>query len=55
MTIAMSLQRGFDDTVDNILSIYAMFRSLAQRRVSPKGLGGPILIANVAYEAAGSA
>jgi regulator of sigma E protease len=53
MTIAMSLQRGFDDTVENILSIYAMFRSLAQRRVSPKGLGGPILIANVAYEAAG--
>ncbi|MCA1684675.1 MAG: site-2 protease family protein, partial [Planctomycetia bacterium] len=52
MTIAAALHRGFDDTVDNILSIYAMFRSLAQSRVSPKNLGGPILISQVAYEAA---
>ncbi len=52
MTIATALSRGWDDTVDNILSIYAMFRSLAQSRVSPKNLGGPILISTVAYEAA---
>ncbi|MFO0954662.1 MAG: site-2 protease family protein [Isosphaeraceae bacterium] len=52
--VEAALRRGFDDTVDNILSIYAMFRSLAQRRVSPKNLGGPIMIAQVAYSAAGS-
>ncbi|MFO0907582.1 MAG: site-2 protease family protein [Isosphaeraceae bacterium] len=49
-----ALQRGFQDTIDNILSIYAMFRSLAQNRVSPKNLGGPIMIAQVAYTAAGA-
>ena len=31
-----------------------MLRSLVQGRVSHKGLGGPILIANVAYERAAS-
>jgi regulator of sigma E protease len=51
--VAAALRRGFDDTIDNILSIYATFRSLAQSRVSPKNLGGPIMIATVAYEAAG--
>ena len=34
--------------------VYGTFRSLAERRVSPKNLGGPILIAQVAYYAAGS-
>ncbi len=52
MGISAALRRGFDDTIDNILSIYAMFRSLAQSRVSPKNLGGPILISQVAYEEA---
>jgi regulator of sigma E protease len=52
MTVASALQRGWDDTVENILSIYAMFRSLAQSRVSPKNLGGPLMIGNVAYESA---
>ena len=28
--VASALRRGFDDTVENILSIYAMFRSLAR-------------------------
>jgi regulator of sigma E protease len=51
---AAALWRGLDDTVDNVLSIYAMFRSLAQRRVSPKLLGGPILIAQAAYDRADS-
>ena len=50
--IQASLRRGFDDTVDNILRIYAMLRSLVQQRVSPKLLGGPIMIANVAYSQA---
>ena len=49
-----AISRGFDDTVDNVLSIYAMLRSLVQGRVSHKGLGGPILIANVAYDRATS-
>lgn len=53
MSVATAIQRGFDDTVDNILSIYAMLRSLVQGRVSPKGFGGPIMIAQVAYGAAG--
>lgn len=47
--IASSLRRGTDDTIDNILRIYAMLRSLAQKRVSPKLLGGPLMIAQVAY------
>jgi regulator of sigma E protease len=50
----VALQRGFDDTVDNILGIYAMFRSLAQQRVSPKVLGGPPAIAQMAYSSAAS-
>ena len=52
--VGAALKRGFDDTVDNILSIYAMLRSLAQRRVSMKGLGGPIAIARAAYGSAQS-
>jgi regulator of sigma E protease len=50
--IASALQRGFDDTVENILNIYAMFRSLATRRVSPSSMGGVITIATVASDAA---
>ncbi len=47
-----SLRRGADDTLDNILKIYALLRSLAQSRVSPKLLGGPIMIAQAAYSQA---
>jgi len=54
LSAGAALRKGFDDTIDNILSIYAMFRSLFQSRVSPKSLGGPIMIAQVAYSAAGS-
>jgi regulator of sigma E protease len=49
-----ALRSGYDLTVQNILVVYATFRSLAERRVSPKNLGGPIMIAQVAYAAAGS-
>ena len=52
MNVATALRRGTDDTVENVLSIYAMFRSMAQRRVSPKGLGGPLMIFDVAFRAA---
>ena len=34
--------------------VYSIFRSLAEMQVSPKQLGGPIMIARVAYSAAGS-
>lgn len=52
MNVATALRRGSDDTLENILSIYAMFRSMAQGRVSPKGLGGPLMIGDVAFRAA---
>ena len=50
--IASALRRGFDDTVENILSIYAMFRSLFTGRVSVNSLGGAITISRVSYYAA---
>ena len=50
--IGAAISRGMDDTVENILSIYAMIRSLAQRRVGPKSLAGPVGIAQIAYDAA---
>jgi regulator of sigma E protease len=53
-SFAAALRSGYDLTVQNILMVYATFRSLAERRVSPKHLGGPIMIAQVAYAAAGS-
>ena len=52
MSVSTALRRGADDTLENILSIYAMFRSLAQGRVSPKNLGGPLMIGDVAFRAA---
>jgi regulator of sigma E protease len=52
MDVATALRRGLDDTLENIVSIYAMFRSLAQGRVSPKQLGGPLMIFGVAKSAA---
>ncbi len=52
--IVASLVSGYHETIDNIAQVYATFRSLATKRVSPKNLGGPILIAQVAYSAAGS-
>ena len=51
---ADAIRRGYDDTVTNILSTYATIRSLVQGRVSPKNLGGPIEIAEVAYASADS-
>ena len=53
MGVASALRRGWDDTVENVLTIYATFRSLAQSRLSPKNLGGPLEIARVAFIAAG--
>ena len=53
MSVSNALKRGFNDTIDNILSIYLMLRRLFQGRVGMGGLGGPILISQVAYQAAG--
>jgi regulator of sigma E protease len=50
--IAAALWRGYDDTIENILNIYATFRSLATRRVSASSMGGVITISTVAYDAA---
>jgi regulator of sigma E protease len=50
--IASALRRGFDDTIENILNIYATLRSLATRRVSPTSMGGVITISRVAFDAA---
>jgi regulator of sigma E protease len=50
--LASALRRGFHDTIDNILNIYATLRSLATRRVSPTSMGGVITISTVAYDAA---
>ncbi len=48
-----ALRRGADDTVENVLGIYAMLRSLIMQRVSPKGLAGPLTIFRFAYHSAG--
>jgi regulator of sigma E protease len=45
---------GYDKTIQNILMVYATFRSLILGRVSFKNLGGPIMIFEVGYGAAGS-
>jgi regulator of sigma E protease len=52
--IASALRLGYEDTVENILSIYAMFRSLATGRVGMGSLGGVITISRVAFGAARS-
>src|SRR5262249_38068895 len=50
--IQVALKRGCEDTVDNILSIYLMLRSLAEGRVSPKAVAGPILIPKMLFDSA---
>lgn len=52
--IGSASRLGFDDTVENILSIYAMFRSLFTGRVGVSSLGGVITISRVAFGAARS-
>jgi regulator of sigma E protease len=52
--LATAIHSGFNETIENIIMVYSIFRSLAEMRVSPKQLGGPIMIAGVAYSAASS-
>ncbi len=47
--MASALRWGFDDTIENILTIYAMLRSLFTGRVSLNSMGGLIPITTVAY------
>jgi regulator of sigma E protease len=54
LSIGAAMRRGLDDTIENIMSIYAMIRSLYQRRVGPQNLAGPVNIARIAYRAASS-
>jgi regulator of sigma E protease len=52
--LAAALRSGFNETIENIGRVYATIRSLVERRVGPKNLVGPIMIAQFAYSAAGS-
>ncbi len=51
---SQAVRSGYDKTIQNVFMVYATFRSLAQRRVSFKNLGGPIMIFEAGYGAAGS-
>jgi regulator of sigma E protease len=52
--LATAIRSGYDETIENVVMVYSIFRSLAQMQVSPKQLGGPLMIAGVAYSAASS-
>jgi regulator of sigma E protease len=53
-SIAAALRRGWDDTIENILSIYGTIRNLVLGRLGPRGLAGPIRIVGIAYNTARS-
>jgi regulator of sigma E protease len=52
--IAAALRRGWDDTVENILSIYGTIRNLILGRLGLGGVAGPLRIVGLAYETARS-
>ncbi len=52
--VATALRSGFHEAIDNVLEVYATFRSLAERQVSPKNMGGPLMIVGALYNAADS-
>jgi regulator of sigma E protease len=49
---ASAVKRGADETYDNVVSIYAMIRSLFAGRVSTQNLAGLPRIADIAYKTA---
>ena len=51
-SFGVSIRRAWDDTYENVISIYAMLRSLVQGRVSTKSLAGLPRIAGMAYQSA---
>ena len=52
LSLADALGRGFDETLDNVFSIFRIFRGLAQGRVGGDAFGGVIPIAQIAYSSA---
>jgi len=52
--LADSLAQGAEETWDNIMSVFFIFRNLAQGRVGANALGGVIPIAQFAYTTASS-
>lgn len=48
--VVESIKLGYNDTVQGIVNIYQTLRGLVQSRLSHKLIGGPIRIADVAYE-----
>src|SRR6201999_3290818 len=52
--LSASVARGLDETRETILSVYGVFRSLASGDISPKALGGPLMIAGIASHSARS-
>jgi regulator of sigma E protease len=50
--LGSAFQRGARETWDNITAVYFLIRGLIQKRVGTKNVGGPILIATLAYSAA---
>jgi regulator of sigma E protease len=52
-SLGTALVSGYHEALQSIGVVFATFRSLAQRRVSTKHLGGPIAIFSVASAAAG--
>ena len=44
MALPSALRSGFDETVDNVTSVYYMIRGLIQRRLGADAVGGPIPI-----------
>ena len=50
--LADALGRGFEETIDNILGIFRIFRGLYQGRVGGDAFGGVIQISHIAYSSA---
>jgi regulator of sigma E protease len=53
-SFTQAMKSGYDRTIQTVMLVYSTFRSLVQRRVSPKHLGGPIMIFQMGYGAAGA-
>jgi regulator of sigma E protease len=53
-SLSQAAKSGYDRTIRTVMLVYSTVRSLVQRRVSPKHLGGPIEIFRTGYFAAGA-
>jgi regulator of sigma E protease len=50
--LADALNRGWEETVNNVTAIFKLFRNMAQGRVGGNAVGGVIPIAQIAYSSA---